>query len=172
MDRGNLLTHSRSRCTYCAGLGKRRRIVCHCVERKAFHKSLELYLFLREYRLRLGGVMRLELSPQGSLGYGMPYTEYVVDFERAAKRSLTRRQLAILSLHYIGGEPWRQCAPKVGVDKGEFFHEAYRAEQFLGRALIEAEPPLFPTSRYFAGKRLEFGVATRPGQAAPLMATA
>jgi hypothetical protein len=172
MDRGNLLINARSQCTHCGGLGKRRRIVCHCVERKAFHKALELYLFLREYRLRLGGVMRLGLSPHGSLAYGMPYTEYVVDFELAAKRSLTSRQLRILSLHYIGGEPWSQCAPKVGVDKGEFFHEAYRTEQFLGHALIEADPPLFPSSEYFAGKRLEFGVPTRPGQAAPLMAAA
>ena len=47
---------------------------------------------------------------------------------------------------------WKLCCVKLNFDRGEFFHEAYRIEQKLGRIFREIEPhALFPVDQYFNG---------------------
>jgi hypothetical protein len=54
--------------------------------------------------------------------------------------------------HFLLGADWKLCAPKLSVDRGNFFHAVYRIEQKLGRAFRELEPyALFPIDEYFNG---------------------
>ena len=171
-DRKMILATASEQCTVCYGHGRMIRDVCHCVHRKAFRESLETYLMLREDAVSMGANVPLTLSVRGYVSYGMPLADYVIDFDQTARRALTRHQLALLSLYHIAGQPWHVCAPKLRLDRGEFFHQVYRTERLLGCALMETTPPLYPKARYFAGKRVEFGLPPRPGNVAPLMAAA
>lgn len=96
--------------------------------------------------------------------FGMVNHEYAADFVLVAERALlgmTRYEFdqqnkpeplgwKIFKFHYLLGADWASCAGKLGVNRGEFFHEAYRIEQQLGRAYAEVAPcPLFPLGKYF-----------------------
>jgi hypothetical protein len=60
-------------------------------------------------------------------------------------------------LHFLHGQTFQHCCPRLGVDKGAFFHSVYRIEERLGRVYYEARRPLYPVGAYL----LDNGAAKR-----------
>lgn len=125
---------------------------CNCVWRGAFRACL-----LR-YRACLSDPDRYatrEVTHDGTTVCGFRRAEYVADFEICGARALAAAEpafLAIFRLHYVAGAEWEQCTRMLPIDKGTFYHFAYRVEEILGRAFVELQPyGLFPRD-YFAGR--------------------
>lgn len=80
----------------------------------------------------------------------MKNEEYIADFSLVARRALTDCAYELFKEHYLLENDWKACCTHFGLDRGTFFHEAYRIEQYLGRVYRELRPyPLFPLDEYF-----------------------
>jgi len=84
--------------------------------------------------------------------WGMKDEEYMADFLIVTRRSLDPSEYTIFNYHYILGADWKLCCRKLGMDRGDFFHEVYRIQRKLGRIYRELQPySLFPLDEYFGG---------------------
>jgi hypothetical protein len=82
--------------------------------------------------------------------YSRKSEEYAADFILLTRRTLTESQYRLFDLHYLRCLDWRKAAPRLGLDRGEFFREAYRIQQRLGRVYRETVPyGLWPLDEYF-----------------------
>jgi hypothetical protein len=60
------------------------------------------------------------------------------------------------------GADWKLCCRKLGMDRGNFFHELYRIQQRLGRVFRELQPyGLYPLDEYFGGCTREIAPRAR-----------
>jgi hypothetical protein len=164
---GEVLVLANQRCAICFGLGTReargnKRAVCQCVYRAVFRGCLEKF---RTCALKEKYISRLSLAvnPSNSgrrarrSSYGFKNEEYMADFVLASRRELTpdSTQYAIFTFHFLYGANWDVCVEHlarrgVRMTRGDFFHEVYRIEAKLGRALGSLEPhALYPTDQYF-----------------------
>ncbi|MBM3785721.1 MAG: hypothetical protein FJW30_15255 [Acidobacteria bacterium] len=92
-----------------------------------------------------------------SFAWGRKNEEYIADFLLVVQRELDERDYKIFRMKFLLGADWRLCCPRLNMEKGIFFHEVYRIEAQLGRALREMQPyALFPTDEYFGGATREF----------------
>jgi hypothetical protein len=88
------------------------------------------------------------------VSYSRQYEEFAADVHLTARRILTPRQWRLFRWHYLEKRTFRFCCPRLGLDRGRFFHECYRVEERLGRVFRELRPyALFPTREYFGVKR-------------------
>ncbi len=79
--------------------------------------------------------------------------EYVADFFLIARRTLNPFHYRVFSYHFLLGGHWRLCCRRLGLDRGQFFHEIYRIQEVLGRVFYELEPyPLYPPREYFVSR--------------------
>lgn len=147
------------RCAYCHGVGLNRLgRPCPCVLRAIFRICAKKYLSARDEAGRFSRVTYdlVTRNPAASMRasrktYSFKAVEYVADFDIIARRVLTERQLRILYEHILGDWRARELAPKLGLDRGRFFHEVYRIMANLGRAFAETRPyPLYPVGSYFS----------------------
>jgi hypothetical protein len=143
------------RCTQCRGTG-RRKVVCGCCFRRAFRQCLDNYKAAAIRLACCGEVPVLELVGSG-VSAGIKRAEYVADWERIAATSLARGQQKLLRLHFIEERRWQDCLVPLDLDKGEFWHEAYRVQERMGKALAEAG--LWPVGSYFGGRYVEVGLS-------------
>ena len=75
----------------------------------------------------------------------------MADFCLVSRRVLDEQQYKIFKYHYLLGADWKLCCRKLGMERGAFFHEAYRIEQKLGRTFRELKPfALYPLDEYFS----------------------
>jgi hypothetical protein len=105
----------------------------------------------------------LEANPgrQRKSVWGMKNEEYIADFCLISRRTLSEYEYALFKFHYLLGADWKLCSRKMNLDRGTFFHEAYRIEQKLGRVFRELQPyALFPLDEYFNGSGRQPVVAT------------
>jgi hypothetical protein len=87
---------------------------------------------------------------RGGAPFGRPREEFCADFELLARRYLDAWHWRLFRLHFVRGLEWRECAARLGVDRGNFFHGVYRVEMALGRIFAEVRPyGLFPVDAYF-----------------------
>jgi hypothetical protein len=78
--------------------------------------------------------------------------EYMADFILVTRRSLDETEYRMFNYHYLLGADWKLCCRKLGMDRGDFFHEIYRIQRKLGRVYRELQPyALFPLDEYFGG---------------------
>ncbi len=124
------------RCAHCRGTGRAghasRPTYCPCVLRKIFRRCLERY--------------------HASSPLGMRAMIYRIDFDLAAKYTLTARERAAFERYFEAAAPWSQCNGLLALDRGAFFTWVYATEVRLGRALLQRE--IFPFGPYFeAGGR-------------------
>ena len=94
--------------------------------------------------------------------YSRKNEEYMADFVLVSRRVLGEGTLAyrLFKYHFLLGADWKLCCRKLGLPRGEFFHEVYRIQQRLGRAFRELEPhSLFPLDEYFNSVRHERAAA-------------
>jgi hypothetical protein len=158
-------------CSSCLGLGLRsgrggRTAVCNCVLRAIFracHNKFR-YCAMSEPKLSMSDIRpRWVMFARGrgsSVGgpptlhrYGYPKAEFAADFLIVAERTLGVDTPAyrLFKWHYLYGADWKQCCPRLDLDRGAFFHECYRVEQKLGRAFAETRPyGLWPLDEYFS----------------------
>jgi hypothetical protein len=158
-------------CHRCMGSGqillRGQIITCNCVYRRVF------MMCLRKHK---------EISDTGSSvviyqrEHG-PFCElvgqdYVADFELLAHH-LPKYGQDVFWFHFLLGYDWRNCLQIIlrwyaicqrnghylntpqypgFIDRGGFFHEVYRTQQFLGRLYMECG--LFPFKVYFHGGRI------------------
>ena len=101
----------------------------------------------------------------GTLLYGYKNIEFGVDMDLIAKRALTPMQYFIFTRYHTWGLVWSSVCYKVGMNRGNFFHEVYAIEARLGQALMETN--LFPPQKYFARQLVEHSQVGVPTKAKP-----
>ena len=156
--RSETLALAQQSCTFCYGLGLRpgragTSTPCNCVFRAIFRACYEKF---RACVAKEKHMSRASL--EGNMGqtrksvWGLKNEEYTADFCLVSRRSLSLREHRLFRFHYLLGADWKLCCRKLEMDRGSFFHEAYRIEQKLGRVFRELEPhALFPVDEYFNG---------------------
>ena len=106
------------------------------------------------------------------MAWSRPREEYAADFLLVSRRALTPEQFRLFEMHFLQGHDWMACAAKLGLSRGNFFHEVYRIQEKLGRVYAELQPyALYPPHAYFASIRTapmpEGSTASGPKNAAP-----
>ncbi len=149
------------RCSQCRGTGL--LLSCHglapcrCVLRKIFRRC---YNRFRASSLKGAtcGKTTLEYTAgrDHRFSWGRKDEEYAADFLLVAKRALTDSEHQIFTFHYLLGADWKMCCRRLELERGAFFHEAYRIEEKLGRVFRELQPyGLYPLDEYFFGSTRE-----------------
>jgi hypothetical protein len=159
--RSEVIALAVQKCAKCLGLGLvqsrgEKSRPCECVLRRIFRVC-----FARFERLAGGDnlyIARLDVEhnrgARGRARYSRPNSEFLADFVLSAQRTLGAGTLSheVFRLHYLQGADWKVCCARLGLSRGNFFHECYRIEARLGRAFREIEPyALFPLDEYFGG---------------------
>jgi hypothetical protein len=157
--------------------------VCNCALRGIFRICFARYRQVSSDRAphmsvsKMCQIMQMGMArPPGQVTgrgaqYGMANHEYAADFILVSERALlgmTRTKFReqperpeplgwkVFKMFFLEGRDWRYCCPRLGLDRGSFFHEVYRVEQRLGSAFAEISPiPLFPLGRYFGETAME-----------------
>jgi hypothetical protein len=166
-SRSETLALAQQSCSHCYGLGLRPgrggvSTPCNCVFRAIFRAC---YARFRQCASKEKYISRvsLEANPgrQRKSVWGMKNEEYIADFCLISRRTLSDYEYTLFKFHYLLGADWKLCCRKMNVDRGTFFHEAYRIEQKLGRTFRELQPyALFPLDEYFNGSGRQPVVAT------------
>jgi hypothetical protein len=152
-------------CAQCRGLGLRSlkdEAPCNCVLRAIFRAC---YAHFRYCSTKERSVSRISI--EGNHGgqrktiWSRKNEEFIADFCLVSHRALNDFEYPIFKHHFLLGADWKLCCRRLGMDRGNFFHEVYRIEQRLGRVFRELQPyGLFPLDEYFGG-------ATREAEARP-----
>jgi hypothetical protein len=166
-SRSETLALAQQSCSHCYGLGLRPgrggvSTPCNCVFRAIFRAC---YARFRQCASKEKYISRvsLEANPgrQRKSVWGMKNEEYIADFCLISRRTLSEYEYKLFKFHYLLGADWKLCSRKMNLDRGTFFHEAYRIEQKLGRTFRELQPyALFPLDEYFNGSGRQPVVAT------------
>lgn len=172
--RSETLALAKQGCTLCMGLGlcqgrSGNTRPCNCVFRAVFRACYERFRQCASQETHISRV-RLEENPGRQLkhSYSLKNEEYLADFVLVSKRVLGEGTFShrLFKYHFLLGADWKLCCRKLGIDRGEFFHEVYRIQQRLGRAFRELEPyGLFPLDEYFGGRSAKH---ERPAAVLPL----
>jgi hypothetical protein len=154
--RSETIALAQQSCTHCYGLGLRPgragvSTPCNCVFRAIFRAC---YAKFRQCSSKEKYVSRvsLESNPgrQRKATWGLKNEEFIADFCLVSRRTLDEKQYTLFKYHYLLGADWKLCCRRLGMERGAFFHEAYRIEQKLGRTFRELKPfSLFPIDEYF-----------------------
>lgn len=146
------LAKSSASCELCHGFGRsaKRGVTCPCVYRGIFGECLERYHALAASDGRGRGCF-IEVV-HGHLTTTMKSSEYMADFDLAARRALDQAERQVLRLFFVENKTWRACALRSQVDKGTFFHAVYRTAQRMGQEL--ARSGLWPLDEYFGAHRV------------------
>lgn len=173
--RSETLALAQQTCTFCYGLGLRpgragASVPCNCVFRAIFRACFARFrqcATKEKYISR--AVLERRAGPTGTLtAWGMKNEEYMADFVLVARRTLDEAQYKLFRFHFLLGADWKACCRKLGIERGEFFHEVYRIQQKLGRVFRELEPhALFPLDEYFSGNAIGARAAAAASGATP-----
>lgn len=153
--RSDLVALALPACAHCHGTGMRTAdVTCKCVDRAVFRivltKVHEIAFGAHHARpIPLDGMGRGPKNRNKSSG--RKHEDFSADVYLSAKRALTDPiEWAIFRFYHLQGATWNLIAPRLGIDKGTFFHAVYRIERNLGKMFRELEPyPLFPLDQYF-----------------------
>jgi hypothetical protein len=151
------LALSQQSCTYCFGLGLRggrneKATPCNCVFRAVFRAC---YAHFRQCGDVWGAMSQVHYNSEiaAKTGprkiHGYRREEYCADFILVAKRVLTEQENQLFRFHFLLGADWKQCARRLKIDRGLFFHAVYRIQQKLGLVYGQLRPyRLFPPAEY------------------------
>jgi len=146
-----LLMLARPACANCKGRGWApagdHAEVCDCVYRAVCRSCLEAYkraswrsVLVRSYAPHRG---------RAQWTWSRPLEEFRADVERLAAAALDETERTIWREYHVAGKEWREVAPRVGLERGNFYHAVYRIEKKLGRVFAELKPyPLWPWWEY------------------------
>lgn len=156
----NTLALAQQSCVYCYGLGmleSSKPKPCNCVLRAVFRACYNRFRSCAYAPTMATAHWEHDGRPKDSRfarTYGFRREEFIADFILVARRALgaVRNSLSwqLFKYHFLLGADWKLCCRKLGMDRGDFFHEVYRVQQKVGRALFEVKPyALFPLDEYF-----------------------
>ena len=155
-ERSDVIALAKEGCTRCGGSGFHTwnsTWVCDCVRRGVFRACYERFKHCAK-SYSTGGV-RYELvsgAVNSPRAFGRKNSEYIIDFELIAKRTLTEQEYKLFRYHFLLGAEWKLCCRRLNMERGSFYHAVYRIQQKLGRAFRETQPyALFPLDEYFGG---------------------
>jgi len=153
-------------CAQCRGLGFRSlndEAPCNCVLRAVFRACYARFCYCSTRERSMS-----RISIEGNHGgqqktiWSRKNEEFIADFTLVSRRVLNDFEHRIFKFHFLLGADWRLCCRKLGMDRGNFFHEVYRIEQRLGRVFRELQPyGLYPLDEYFGGATREAEARTR-----------
>ncbi len=155
-SRSETLGLSQQSCSICFGLGLRpgrggSSAPCNCVFRAIFRACYTRFQQCASKEKYISRVS-LEANPgrQRRSVWGLKDEEFIADFCLVSRRALSESEYRLFNYHFLLGADWKLCARKLGLERGEFFHEVYRIEQKLGKTFRELQPhSLFPIDEYF-----------------------
>jgi hypothetical protein len=176
-NRSEVLGLAKEACTHCQGFGLRRSRSgpaepCPCVLRAVFRACFNKFRHCASAEKYVSRVRVEQVNGRDhKQAWGMKNEEFMVDFCRVAERSLDEAEYRLFRFHFLLGADWKLCCRRLGMDRGNFFHEVYRVQQKLGRVFRELQPyALFPLDEYFGGavrKKLPGKVVTMPPSVRP-----
>lgn len=140
-------------CAHCQGTGLRPEGTCGCVYRRIFRAVMNKFRDCAQGSHLARPFSLLAASgPKGRRVSGRKHEEFSADVYLTAKRTLTdHTEWAVFRFHYLMGADWKLCGHQLGMDKGTFFHAAYRVEQRLGKVWATLKPyALYPLDEYFS----------------------
>lgn len=156
----DVLALAKEGCTQCQGSGLRnnarqgQKSPCNCVFRAIFRACYRKFRYTVQQEKHISRV-RLEQVANGKehrQTWGMKDEEYMADFLLVTRRSLDETEYKLFNYHYLLGADWKLCCRRLGMERGDFFHEVYRIQRKLGRIYRELQPYcLFPLDEYFGG---------------------
>ena len=147
--RGITLALSRPQCAFCYGLGlvdsRAGLVPCGCVHRAIFD------ICNRRYRSSAIGYATVTTERETKRSHwSNKEAEFCADFVVIARRVLHGDEYRLFCMHILEDNDWKWCAPRLGLDRGRFFHLVYAVKERLGRAFYETVPySLFPIDDYF-----------------------
>lgn len=159
--RSETIALAKQSCTFCYGLGLRpgqqeNETPCYCVFRAIFRLCYGRFCQCVQHDGRFSHTnLQSNPGPSGKHQYSFKNQEYAADFLLVSRRVLGRDTFAyqLFKYHFLLGADWKLCTRRLGINRGQFFHEVYRVEQRLGRSYRELQPyPLFPLDEYFGGR--------------------
>jgi hypothetical protein len=109
--------------------------MCGCVYRRVFRICWRRYQQLRERYGDLARRPRVRNGP-GGLSFELRTVDFLADFDLLVADHMADREREIFALHFSGGADWKECCRRLGMDRGSFFHDLYRIERRIGRALL------------------------------------
>jgi len=156
--RSETLALASSSCAHCRGVGLRvgRRgnyHPCPCVLRNIFRACYDRF---RQSLEKEKFICQVSMDPLPGRESGQVWSrkdeEYIADFCLVTRRCLSDDEYLIFKYHYLLGANWKLCCRQLKLDRGLFFHAAYRIEAKLGRYYRELQPyGLYPLDEYFEG---------------------
>jgi hypothetical protein len=117
-------------------MAKKKVRTCGCVFRAVFRSCLERYHSIAASD-RSGGVRFTGISAS------RPNEEYVADFILVARRALRGERpelMRVFDLHMLGSHDWKICTRKIGISRGNFFHDVYSVQEVVGEAFKTTVP--------------------------------
>jgi hypothetical protein len=156
--RSETLALAQQSCVLCYGLGLREvrqgaPTPCACVFRAVFRACFNRFRECADKERRISQIS-LEAIPgkKHKAVYSRKDEEYIADFCLVSRRVLSESDHKIFRFHFLLGADWKQCCPRLGLDRGTFYHQVYRIQERLGRVFAELQPyALFPLDEYFGG---------------------
>jgi hypothetical protein len=121
------------------------------VLREVFRICFEQYRYSAENGLALNRCCVTEISRGGKILTGLPHAEYAADFELAVQRALSGARRKLFDLHFAQGLAYAHCLERLGLTKGEFFHDAYKVMELVGGECLKG---LYPLDEYFGARRV------------------
>ncbi len=154
--RARAIATANAHCLQCSGTGirlaKYREVACGCVHRHAFYSCVAKY---RRIRFCQGYPdaprIRLEHSGHGDPQYAFPHSEFLADFDIAARKCLAKEDLLILEHHFIQRGEWKRGLALTKLNRGDYYHRVYAVAERMGGYLATLKPfALYPTPAYLA----------------------
>jgi hypothetical protein len=159
-NRSNAIGLALASCTLCEGHGMVELIrggaekPCDCVFRAIFRACYRRFRECAISGTQMGSVsLECTHGPLGKHFYSRKREEYIADFHLLTRRVLTDFEYTLFRYTFLLGADWTLTAPRLNLDKGNFFHLLYRMEEKLGHEYCEVQPyPLYPLDEYFGGR--------------------
>ncbi len=155
--RSETLALATNSCSTCHGLGlilgkRQKASPCNCVLRAIFRACFRRFRHCATKEKHMTKVtLHFSRGTDRRMTWGRKDEEYMADFILVSKRTLTEEEYRLFRFHYLLGADWKLCSRRLGMDRGTFFHAAYRIQQKLGRVFKELKPyALFPLDEYFS----------------------
>ena len=119
-ERSDVIALAKEGCTRCGGSGFHTwnsTWVCDCVRRGVFRACYERFKHCAK-SYSTGGV-RYELvsgAVNSPRAFGRKNSEYIIDFELIAKRTLTEQEYKLFRYHFLLGAEWKLCCRRLNME--------------------------------------------------------
>lgn len=149
-ERSPWIALARSSCVFCSGTGIADGEHCNCVLRQICRAVVGRLRAVETRGLLRPANLDAMNRANGKPGRGFLEVEWAADVKLIARRVLSELDWRIFRDHCLGDHDWKECCPRLGVNRGPFFYRLYTLEAKLGAVFIETRPhAVWPVFEYF-----------------------